>query len=611
MSDTENVSAFPVATEAQWRRLIEEALGGKPFTSLISRTFEGLEIAPLYVSLQSETPRAERQNTGRWRIAQRMDHPDPEIASRMARADLEGGANALTLTVSMAPAARGFGVRIGEARDLDAALKGIDLDRIPLRLDAGIEALSLAPLFAELARRRRLTSAPLDVDFGIDPIGHFVHTGTTARPPEHGWRELRASLRGAGFAGHLLLADGRPYHDAGAGEAQELACVIAAGVAYLRMLEAEGVTLEEARAQIAFLLAADVDEHLTLAKYRAFRRLWARVEELCGLSPGPIRLHAETSYRMLTRYDPFLNISRNTIAVFAAAAAGADVITVLPFTLARGLPDDFARRLARNIQSILVEESHLEEVTDPAQGAGTFEALTDQLCDMAWALFQKFEAAGGMISALRGGLPQNEIGQAAAARRAAIAHLSRPITGVTAFPLLAETPVNVLAEAPLAQEEGGEELENFALRARRDAEPFEALRDAVERRFEITGHRPKISLVRLGDQEGAAACAYAAGLFAIVGIEAVEIASVEAWRESGCNIACLFARTSATLSQYRETATSLVRAGAAAIYLVEAEAEGASATMLKFNEVDLTWTKRNALAILRDATAVLVECEKT
>ncbi len=313
---------FPPASEAEWRRLVERVLDGRPFDSLVSTTFEGLKIAPLYPRATNENARALRQKPGAWKISQRMDHPEPETANAMARADLIGGADALTLTVSQAQPARGFGVRIDSERDLDAALAGIDLDFISLRVDAGARALDLAPLFAAIARNHGLTPASLDVDFGYDPVGHLARMDVL--PPRCGLAETHQLLRGAGFAGHLFLADGRPYHEAGAGESQELGCVIATGVEYLRLLETNSLSLEDARDEIAFLLAADADEFLSLAKFRALRRLWARVESACGLTPKPMRLHAETAFRMMTKYDPWVNILRTAIGVFAAGAGGAD-----------------------------------------------------------------------------------------------------------------------------------------------------------------------------------------------------------------------------------------------------------------------------------------------
>ena len=224
--------------------------------------------------------------------------------------------------------------------------------------------------------------------------------------------------------------------------------MIATGVEYLRLLEANGLSLEDARSEIAFLLAADADEFLSLAKFRALRLIWARVESACGLTPKPMRLHAETAFRMMTKYDPFVNILRTAMGVFCAGVGGADAVTVLPFTLALGLPDDFARRIARNTQLILIHEAKLAKVADPAAGAGSFEALTDELCARAWSLFQNFEAQGGMIASLRAGVPQREIAAAAAARRDAIAQRTLAITGTSAFPLLGEAPVNVLEPTP-------------------------------------------------------------------------------------------------------------------------------------------------------------------
>ncbi len=510
---------FPPASEADWRALVERVLDGRPFESLVSTTFEGRKIAPLYPRATSEGARALRQKPGAWTISQRMDHPEPETANQMARADLDGGADALTLTVSQAHSARGFGGRIDGERDLDAALAGIDLDLISLRVDAGARALDIAPAFASMARNRRLTSASLDVDFGHDPVGHLARTGVL--PPGRGLAEMRKHLRDAGFAGHLLLADGRPYHEAGAGEAQELGCVIATGVEYLRLLEANGLSLEDARREIAFLLAADADEFLSLAKFRALRLLWARVESACGLAPKPMRLHAESAFRMMTKYDPFVNILRTAMGVFCAGVGGADAITVLPFNLALGLPDDFARRIARNTQLILIHEAKLANVADPAAGAGSFEALTDELCARAWSLLQSIEAQGGMIASLRAGVPQREIAASAAARREAIAQRTLAITGTSAFPLLGEAPVNVLEPTPTWANESRAAGACVSLPSRRDAEPYENLRAASEQQFRHTGERPKIFLANLGRPQGfAAAAAFAVNFFAAAGIEA-------------------------------------------------------------------------------------------
>ena len=188
----------------------------------------------------------------------------------------------------------------------------------------------------EVVAKRKADPAALDIDFGLDPLGDMARTGRALLP----WPELSARAGGTakdlaakGFAkARYLRADGRAVHEAGGSEAQELAFVLAAGVAYLRLLEASGFTLDEARRRISFLLAADADEFLTIAKFRALRKLWARVEQASGLTPQPAFVSAETAWRMMTARDPYVNMLRTTIAVTAAGVGGADSVTALPFT---------------------------------------------------------------------------------------------------------------------------------------------------------------------------------------------------------------------------------------------------------------------------------------
>jgi methylmalonyl-CoA mutase len=564
--------AFPPMNAAAWRERVNVALKGGSFESLISSTLEGLKIEPLYRRAAARD-RALRQKPGAWAISQRMDHPDIALANEIALTDLENGAGALTLCVAKAESGRGFGLDIASEDDLDAALRGVELDVISIRLDAGARASETAHWFSLLAVKRRLTAAALNVDFGLDPIGACARSGTGIEAFGQIAR-LRGTLRGSGFCGHLMLADGRPYHEAGAGEAQELAAVLGTGVAYLRRLEADGASLDEARDEIAFLLAADADEFLTLAKFRALRRLWARVEAACGLQPKPIRLHAETAFRMMTRQDPWVNICRATMAVFAAGLGGADVITALPFSLALGLPDDFARRIARNTQLLLLEEAHLAKVADAAAGSGAFESLTDQLCKNAWALFQSFERAGGMVESLKAGLPQAEIAKTALKRREAIARRVLSITGVSIFPNLAETPVRVLAPAPALSLEAASPPHGDCtpLSTHRDAEPFELLRAASDAAFERTGARPRLFLVNLDSTEALLPHAtFAANLFEAAGIEILSnpsfesaVETAEAFALSKCKIACICASDAALT----EAAVNALRlAGAAAIYV--------------------------------------------
>jgi len=254
------------------------------------------------------------------------------------------------------------------------------------------------------------------------------------------WSEMAAplakiirNLANRGFKGPFALADGRPVHDAGGSEAQELAFALALAVEYLRALEAGGIPLDAARSALSFRLVADANQFLTTAKFRALRRLWARVEESCGLTPEPAFVAAETAWRTMTRDAPYENILRATIAVFAAGIGGADAITVLPFTAARGLPDEFARRIARNTQLILLDEANVARVVDPVAGTGWAEDLSDQLCRAAWTLFQDIEAAGGSAAALEQGLIQKKVAATRATRERALADGKDTLVGANEF----------------------------------------------------------------------------------------------------------------------------------------------------------------------------------
>ncbi|MEC4021167.1 methylmalonyl-CoA mutase family protein, partial [Streptomyces sp. H27-D2] len=153
------------------------------------------------------------------------------------------------------------------------------------------------------------------------------------------------------------------------------------------------------------------------------------------------RQHAVTSAVMMSSRDPWVNMLRTTVACLGAGVGGADAVTVLPFDAALGLPDAFARRIARNTSSILIEESHLARVIDPAGGSWYVERLTDELAQAGWAWFQEIERSGGQAAALRSGLIAERLASTWASRSEDLAHRREPITGVSEFPNLAERRV--------------------------------------------------------------------------------------------------------------------------------------------------------------------------
>ncbi|MCJ2071621.1 methylmalonyl-CoA mutase subunit beta [Methylobacterium sp. J-030] len=573
---------FEPADRARWLGLVEGVLKGAEFEKrLVSRTAGGLRIEPLYGPAE---PAAQPvREMGPWRIAQRMDHPDLAAANAQALTDLEGGADALVLAFAGAPGARGYGLNATTVEDLDTALTGVMLPLINLRLDAGSRGLEAAHLVKALAERRGEDLSSYDLDLGIDPVGVLAATGSLGTV----WSEVAprlaetaADLEAAGFRGRAFLADGRPYHEAGAGEAAELGAVLATALTYLRALEAAGHDLETARARLAVLLAADADEFVTVAKFRAMRRLWARIEQACGLDPKPLRLHAETAWRMMTQRDPFVNILRTGMAAASAGMGGADSVAVLPYTQALGLPDAFARRVARNSQIVLIEESHLARVSDPAAGAGGFEALTAEIAEAAWAAFQAIEAEGGIVASLSVGKLQRRIEAVREARTNAVATRREALTGASEFPNLAEKPVTVIDAPRVAAPRGanfgpGSTVACDALPSQRLAEPYEALRDASDAYRDKTGRRPAMFLANLGAVAAFNARAtFAANAFAAGGIEALSNdgfadaeAAAAAFQASGAPLACICSTDAIYAERAVATAEALTRAGAGAIYL--------------------------------------------
>ena len=329
---------FPQATFEMWRARVGD------IEKLVSHTADGIRIEPLYQQIQGA--RADRAEPGPWRILQRIDHPDAAKANTQALEDLQNGANGLVV-------ARSFDARL---------LMGVALHAIHLRLEGGAV---LAKAFADYVKQQPINPARLQISFGLKDDA------------------LVKDLLAQGFTGPFMEADGRMFHEQGATEAQELACVLSELVGALRK-----------NISTSAVLAANQDMFLALAKFRGVRLLWARVLEASGLPFQALQVHGETSRWMMSKLDPHSNILRATAAVFGAGVGGADSFTVLPFSIQQGLPNAFARRMARNTQLILQDEAQLWRVADAASGAGYVESLTRDLCEKAWDIFQGIEKTG-------------------------------------------------------------------------------------------------------------------------------------------------------------------------------------------------------------------------
>lgn len=441
---------FPVTDEAGWRVLAERALKGAPFETLSSATDDGIPIDPLYARSTRPMPVARRNVAVPWMVLQRIDDPDPARANAQALRDLEGGATGFALVFEGAPNAFGYGLP-SSAEALAEALRDIPLTRLCLRIDPHPAARTTAESLVTHLAERRAEPSRLHLSFGIDPAAILAGTGRLRMSIEALEASMPQSLShffALGVPGVLLEADGRVCHNAGATEGQELGFVLASAISHLRMFQMARQPLVYAAPHIGFALAADQDQFVTIAKFRALRRLWSRAQEACGIDPSPTTIHAETSWRMMSAKDAETNILRSTIAVFAAAVGGADSISVLPHTTPHGLPEEFARRVARGTQLVLAQESRIGFVSDPCAGAGGIAYLTEALCEAAWKEFQLIEAEGGILRSLAAGLVQARVAAAAEARLVSYRNGSRVIVGATLFPPATDRPVEVLDAQP-------------------------------------------------------------------------------------------------------------------------------------------------------------------
>lgn len=541
---------------------IDQALG-----RLRTTTVDGLTIEPLYSLDGDPAPlgypgimpftrgTTVRSGSG-WDIRALHEDPDVAVTNAAVLDDLRRGATSVWLRVgsdAIAP------------DDIAAVLAGVLPEMAAVSVSAVEDQQAAATALAAFFRGSAKPEAVVG-NLGVDPLGAAAQTGADA--------DLGvladAVATAKEFPGvRALVVDVLPYDNAGAGDIQLLAYAIATGLEYVRALDAAGVSPAESFGQIAFRVPASADQFGTIARLRALRRLWARVGEVLDVPEadrGALQ-HAVTSWRMITRDDAHVNLLRGTIATFAGAVGGAEIVTTLPFDTAHGLPTEFSRRMARNTQLVASAESNLGKVSDPAGGAWFVEAQTAQLAEKAWGLLQSLEAAGGMAAALASGTVGEQIAQVVAERGKRLATRKQPITGVSMFPLAVEHEVAAGARPTPPQRSG--------LTPARDSEVFEDLRDRV-----AAAGKPTVFLACLGAQrdfggrEQFTSNLLLVGGFSIAKSEGGTVDEIAAQvRQAGASMVILCSSAKVYADQAMTVATALKDAGVAAVFVAGRTAE--------------------------------------
>ena len=585
-----DVAAAAVLRKA--RRMTADDPASGVWQMLSRTTVEDLRIPPLGTPERAEAqggyrvPATQRTAPG-WDIRSHIADPDPAAASSAAVADLENGATSLWVTVGAAGTA---------PDDLNRALQGVFLDMAPVVLsaDGDVTDVQAAQALAGVLRLRDVTP-DAGTCLGADPVGRALRSGANLGVAEMSAAVGEISSLASGLGVRALVVDGTAAHRVGAGDAGELGYAMAVGAAYLRALQNNGFGVAEALRLLEFRIAATAEQFSTIAKVRALRVLWDRVAELSGVATqdrGQF-VHAVTSPAMLTRYDPWVNLLRTTVAAFAAGVGGADAVTVLPFDTRLGIPDALGRRMARNTSSLLISESHVAAVTDPAAGSHAVEILTAELADAGWAEFQRIEAAGGILSALADGSLRARLSATKQARRRRIATRQQPITGVSEFPNLRE----MLPTRPSRPDPG----ESDAW-----ADDFEVLR--------LHPVEEPVFLATLGPVAAYAARAgFVTNLFAAGGIDSVTAGATTgvddvagAFVASGCTVACL-AGPDPAYAEIGPAVVAALRAAGARAVLIAGKPRGDLAGQVD----DQVAVGDDVIEFLRRTRAQLIPAEAT
>jgi len=509
---TPTFNEFPPTPYEEWRKAIDKVLKGAPFEKrLITKTYEDIDLQPMYRQedieglphldglpgfapyLRATTPMG--YATSSWDVAQEMPYSTPAAFNAALKADLERGQNAVNIVLDR-PTLAGVdadqaeaddvgkgGLSISSVADLAAALEGVDLEKTPIFIQASTSALTFTALLAALLKQQGKSLDKVRGAIGMDPLGQLARDGRLPRDLD-GIYEVMAQLAtwAKSHAPQLrtITVQGHPYHNGGASATQELAFALATAVDYLRALQARGLSIDEAAPRFRFALSIGSNFFMEIARLRAARVLWAKIVQAFGgdEESQKMRLHARTSAWNQTVYDPHVNLLRATTEAFSGAVGGCDSLHISPFDELLRVPDEFARRVARNTHTVLREESHVTKTVDPAGGSWYVETLTDAVARKTWGIFQEIEKQGGMAKALAAGWPQNQVADTASKRAANIAKRKDIFVGTNMYPNLKETRIEpVPADAWAVQNERAEALK--AARAQANAGNKQAALDAL------------------------------------------------------------------------------------------------------------------------------------
>lgn len=452
---------FPAPDADRWAALARKALRDAPLEALTRFDGDRLAVPPLHMETGAPSlfvPRSTQSDGRAWDLRAVVEATNPADANAAVRDELNGGAASVVIA----------GPGLADPDAMARVLDGVALETAPVGLDAGAEGAATAGALAVAAKgspRARLM-------LHLDPASAFARTGGAPRGIEAEMAQAAATAARHADpypAATLFLASGRVAHEAGGTIGQELGFAMASAANWLRAATAAGLPVARSLTGTVLGLSLDAEYLDGVAKIRAARLMWRSFSRAAG-HDAPANIEARSSRRMLGARDPWPNLLRLTAAGFSGAVGGAESVILDGFTAALGVPDAFARRLARNTQLVLMEEAHLGRVDDPAAGSWFLDARTRDLARAGWAEFQRIEAEGGLTAALKAGTIQSRVAETRGAREAAYAEARAALIGVNRFVDAEPRPATAAPreETPVASGDACEPLTPV-----RWADPFE------------------------------------------------------------------------------------------------------------------------------------------
>lgn len=513
---------FPEVTTEQWEAAITVDLKGADYErKLVWRTDEGFNVRPYYRAENLKGIKFLGSDSGQfpfvrgvckanhWRIYQKISVKCPKEANAEALKLLNSGVNALGFCLC---ACTEFATA-----DVATLLNGIDLTQVEVSF-CGNLAPKIADDVIAFAKNKGVKPEELRVNFLIDPI--IRDLSLKGEWNEKDIATIVALTKKTAEFKHVrtVNVNAAEFHNSGSTIVEELAFALSAGHEYLVRLMDAGLSVDEAAHAIRFTLAVSSNYFMEIAKFRAARMLWANIVK----AYKPTRdcsckmfIHAVTSKWNQTVYDPYVNMLRGTTESMSAAIAGVHSLETVPFDTAYETPDDFSKRIARNVQLLLKHESHMDQVTDPAGGSYYIENLTQSISTEAWKLFNAVEEKGGYVAAFKAGFITETVDAAAAAKDKAIMTRRQVLLGANQYPNFNEVAGDAITTEAVTRQSS----DKMCLKPYRGAMAFEAMRLAVDR----SGKAPKAFMLTCGSLAMARARAqFSCNFFACAGIRVMD-----------------------------------------------------------------------------------------